>query len=608
MKSHLQWLTLGLSTSIVVVTLLAGCAAAPQRPASIARGDYAATQTYATQLIAHEMDKYKVPGLSIALVDDQRVVWAQGFGFADAEGKKPATADTLYRVASISKLFTDVAALQLAEQGRLDIDKPVQTYLPSFAPQSRFTPASPITPRQLMTHHAGLPRDQLKGFHTTTPQSLDEFTATLGSTFVNTPPNYVFSYSNLGLTLLGDVVQTVAAKPFAQHMQDAVLAPLGMHHARFDTQPADSPLMAKGYRGREPAPEMPLRDVPAGGLSASARDLSRFMSMVFANGKTGTEAGAANDVRILRSESVAEMLRPQNTDVALDFNFKIGLGWMLTTLGTSTLENAGPVAHHGGAIGGFRSQMYVLPEHKLGVVVLGNSSTAESVVDRVATETLKLALEAKTGIQQQPTPQVDWAKTPVPADLLKQMAGDYTTPFGLVQVRTEGQKLHALLAGKTFNLRLRTDGLLGLDYALLGFIHIDLGELGQAGLALRTINHRTVLVARIGRQDMRVGERITPSAHSEAWAKRLGVYEITNLENDPKVAERIALTEDHGHLVLEITGVDTQGQTLRKVVSPVSDTEALVLGSLAGAGDALRSTVVDGEERFSYSGYIVRKK
>lgn len=603
MKHHTEWLPFGLSASIFVI-LLTGCAAVPQPPTGIARGDYIATQAYATQLIAHEMDKYKVPGLSIALVDDQRVIWAQGFGFSDKEREILASADTLYRVASISKLFTDVAAMQLTEQGKLDIDKPVQTYLPSFSPQSRFKPVTPITLRQLMTHHSGLPRDQLKGFHTTTPQSLDEFTATLRSTFVVTPPDYTFSYSNLGLSLLGDVVQTIAAKPFAQHMHDAVLIPMGMRNASFNTQPADSPLMAKSYRGRETAPEMPLRDVPAAGLNASVNDLSRFMSMVFANGQAGT----ANETRILKPESVADMLRPQNTEVPLDFNFKVGLGWMLSTLGTSTLENAGPVAHHGGSIGGFRSHMYMLPEHKLGVVVLGNSSTAGSVVDHVATETLKLALEAKTGIKQPQPTQMAWANTPVPTDLLKQIAGDYTTKLGLVQVRVDGKKLHALLAGKTFDLRLRTDGLLGMDYTLLGLIHINLGELGKAGLALRNVNHRTVLVARIGKQEMLVGERLTPSANLGTWMKRLGTYEITNLENDPKVAKRIALVEDNGYLVLELTGIDAPGQTLRTVVSPISETEALVLGTLDGAGETIRSVLVEGEERLSYSGYIVRKK
>jgi hypothetical protein len=102
--------TLAVPVSLTLA-LLAGCALAPPRPASIARGDYTTTQAYITQLIEHGMAQSKVTGLSIALVDDQRVVWSQGFGYADLGRKLPATADTLYRVASISKLFTDTAAM-----------------------------------------------------------------------------------------------------------------------------------------------------------------------------------------------------------------------------------------------------------------------------------------------------------------------------------------------------------------------------------------------------------------------------------------------------------------------------------------------------------------
>lgn len=108
------------------LTVLVGCASAPTRPITVTRGDYGQTQAYATELIQHQMAKHGVPGISIALVDDQRIVWAQGFGFADVERKLPASSDTVYRVGSISKLFTVAAAMQLAEQGGVHIDQPVK--------------------------------------------------------------------------------------------------------------------------------------------------------------------------------------------------------------------------------------------------------------------------------------------------------------------------------------------------------------------------------------------------------------------------------------------------------------------------------------------------
>ena len=129
---------------------------------------------------------------------------------------------------------------------------------------------------------------------------------------------------------------------------------------------------------------------------------------------------------------------PKNTAVPLDLNFRMGLGWMLSTLGTTTIQNAGMVAHHSGATAYFHSQMYLLPEHKLGVVVLSNSSTSGEVVDRIATETLALALEAKTGIRQPEHLKTLPDFHPLTADTVQEYAGDYTTLAGFAKIRACG--------------------------------------------------------------------------------------------------------------------------------------------------------------------------
>src|SRR6202023_3487115 len=104
-------------------------------------------------LIRREMAAKDLPALSIALIDDQKIVWARGFGFADPQAKTPATADTVYRVGSVSKLFTDIAIMQLVERGTLDLDAPITKYLPDFKPANPFGTA--ITLRQLMAHRSG---------------------------------------------------------------------------------------------------------------------------------------------------------------------------------------------------------------------------------------------------------------------------------------------------------------------------------------------------------------------------------------------------------------------------------------------------------------------
>jgi CubicO group peptidase (beta-lactamase class C family) len=583
------------------VLLLAGCGAVPQRPENVARNDIESIKAYLGQLVRHEMDTHQIAGMSIALVDDQKVIWAEGFGHADHEAGRPATAATLYRVGSISKLFTATAAMQMAEQRKLDLDRPLKDVLPGFAIRSRYTSNHPITPRNLMTHHAGLPRDFSKGMFTKNPEPFTELVRHVRASDAAYPPDQVFSYSNVGITLLGHAIQNAGGEPFADHMQRTVLAPLGMNTAGFEPGVAKSDLMAKPYRKGTLVEEPELRDVPAGGLNASVLDLSRFLAMVFAEGRSGA-------TQVLRPESVREMLRPHNTEVPLDMNFQNGLGWMLSTLGASTIQNAGPVAHHAGTMVNYRAQMYALPEHKLGVVVLANSASAGRSVDHVATEALGLALEAKTGIRQPKPEKAPPAAQPWPFERLQSYVGDYTTQFGHVRIHLDGTSLRADALGRTFNLVPRSDGLLAIEYKLLGLLHIDLGPVDVIGLTRRHVAGRDVLVASVGAQEMLLGERIAPPKDVTPWRKRLGRYEIDNAGDDHTFVDKIALTEERGFIIVELTVDDQMGSPQRLVLQPLSEHSAMLLGPLADGGGTLRcATAEGGTEQCSFAGYTLKR-
>ncbi|HTY02305.1 MAG TPA: serine hydrolase domain-containing protein [Rhodocyclaceae bacterium] len=584
--------------TVAAVLFLSACGSAPQRPAQVAHGDFDSIKPYIAELARHEMSANNVIGMSIALVDDQRIVWAEGFGYADKEQNRKATPETIYRVGSISKLFTATAAMQLVEHGQLDLDRPLKDYVPEFSIRSRFAGGDAVTPRNLMTHHSGLPRDLAKGMFTGTPEPFTQVAQRLHDEDMAYPPNHTFSYSNVGISLLGHAIQNVTGKPFADYMHDSVLVPIGMNTAAFELGPAHSSLMSTAYRKGEPATELPLRDVPAGGLNASAIDLARFLSMVFADGRAG-------DKQVLRQESVAEMLRPQNANVPLDLNFRNGLGWMLSTLGTNTIEGAGPVAHHAGGMLYFRSQIYALPAHKLGVVVLANSGSATRAIDRIATETLALALEAKSGIRQPPREQVPAADPPWPAEQLQPYVGDYTTMVGLTRVRLDGTHLRAEAFGRSFDLVPGADGELRASYSILGFIRVDLGTLGAIGLSRRVVAGHDVLVARVGGQEMLVGERIVPPADLGQWRQRLGEWKITNLGDDHAFVDGAALVEEAGHLLVEFRMTD--GPPTRVPIEIVSDSEAAVRGPLADGGSILRCEQAGSGETCTFEGYALQR-
>ena len=320
--------------------------------------------------------------------------------------------------------------------------------------------------------------------------------------------------------------------------------------------------------------------------------------MIFAGGMSGNH-------QILKTKTLAEMLKPQNSNVPLDFNFQIGLGWMLSTLGVSTIENAGTVAHHSGGTVLFHSQMYILPEHKLGVIVLSNSGTARGVVDHVATETLTLALEAKSDIRQPTHSKVKPTNSPLDAETINTYIGYYTTLLGFVQISACGKSLCANIANHNFDLIRGNDGLYRLEYSLLGIFHIDLGNLGEIGLSRRTTKGRELIVGRIGSQEMLIGQRIQPLADLETWRRHLGDYEITNLADDYKFINHIHLSEERGFFLFEIT--PTKGEKMRAPLMPISGNEGIILGPLSDGGDSIRIVMINGEERILFSGYQLKK-
>lgn len=584
---------------VVVMFLLAGCATAPTRPTALLPGDYGYLKEYMSWFVQNQMKKNDVTGLSVALVDDQQVIWSEGFGFADKSAGIPAGADTIYRVGSISKLFTTMAALQLSEQGKLELDKPLSVYIPDFSIRSRFTGAKPITPRSIMTHHSGIPSDRHQGMWTKKPVPIADLPSLISDDYAAFPPDTVYSYSNLGMSLLGLAVQNASGQEFTTQIRQAILTPLGMNNAFFSAGTNAVRPAVKAYQNGDEKQEPLLRDIPAGGLNASVRDMSLFIRMVL----TG---GTLDGHRIIREETLREMLRPQNRNVALDGNFPIGLGWMLGGLGSINIANAGTVAHHGGATLYHRAQLIVLPDVKLGVVVLSNSGSAGKAVNDIATEALKLAVEIKTGRKQPEYGQV--ATGDVLSDQeLRAYTGSYTTIGGIAALAPQSGYLQAELAGNSFRLAPRQDKQLQLQYRLLGFIPIDLGELSRFGVRREIVAGHELLRATDGVYELLVAEKVTPESISPAWRNRLGRYQIANIGDDVTMVDAIELREDGGLLLVDYRLVEFGGARVSNVLRPISDNEAVLAGLWRGMGETVRAVVSDGVEQLVYSGYRLKK-
>ena len=586
----------------LVSTLLTACATAPQKPADLPRGDYSYVKAYGHWLVQREMKKNKVVGMSIALIDDQDVIWAEGFGYADKENNIASTPDTVYRIGSITKLFTSTSAMQLQEKGLLDIDAPLDRYLPEFNIRSRLKDTAPVTIRNLMTHHSGLPSDHLKGMWTTQPESFTHMVNYLRDEYMARPPGYVYSYSNVGMTLLGHAVQNAGGQAFNEYVAESILNPIGMNDSYLDSGLRSAPNASLGYKKGKPGVIVPLRDVPAGGMNTSALDLGRFLQMVFAGGR-------ANGKQIIQTATLKEMLKPQNADNLLDFDFEVGLGWHLSGLGDIDIRNAGPVVHHSGGTLLFHSQLIAIPEHKLGIVTLANSAEARSAVDRVATEIIKRALEAKAGIVQSEREQVPLTAH-IDPQLLNDYPGAYSSIVGLARInRVSSDRLQLHAFGQKFRLVNAGNGRLRMRYRLLGLIPINLEELSDVDLALKQVSGRSVLTASLYGKEIYAGEKLTPTPIPDAWRRREGKYRIVNAGDDHTLLKDVGLTIDDDLLVLDYRLPDLIGsQRQRLPLIAVSDTEAIIPGLSRGQGETLRIVRSTNGERLRYSGYLLEKK
>ena len=385
-------------------------------PTPVAEVDYNAAIERLGAAVEHEVANKRLPAFSISLVDDDRTVWSAGFGFQDAEEKIPATADTIYRVGSVSKLFTDIAVMQLVELGELDLDQPIQTYVPGLKPENPF--GIPLTLRQMMSHRSGLVRESPVGnYFDPTEPSLAETVASLNETKLVYPPETKTKYSNAAIAVVGAALESQLEVSHPEQVRRMIFEPLGMERSGFVVTPELESKLATGWmrtddgRRRFAAPTFLLGTGPAGNLYSSPRDLSKFLVCLFDEGSVGERA-------ILKPETFREMTTPIKDADGKRQSF--GLGFHVRDLDGYTKIG------HGGAVYGFSTQFEALPERRLGVVAASSLDGTNGVVGRIADYALRLMIAAQDG---DPLPSYATTRS-IPPERAAALVGTYREADG----------------------------------------------------------------------------------------------------------------------------------------------------------------------------------
>lgn len=408
--------------------------------AQAAEDKYPLTAAMLDSFVRREMEDKDLPGIAVALVDGQKIVWQKGFGYSDPEAKKPVTADTVFRVGSVSKLFTDIAVMKLAEAGKIDLDAPVTNYLPEFKPRNPFEKA--ITMRQLMSHRSGLVREPPAGhYFDSSGTSLRETVASLNRTSLVYEPEKRQKYSNAGIAVVGYVLEATQNEPFAKYLRRTLLEPLGMKNSSFEPTPEIERHLAKArmttvFGKSFDAPTFELGMAPAGSMYTTTGDLAKFASAIFA---------ADNDT-FLKKETLGKMWEPQFAEQGAKTGG--GIGFFI-----SDLEGHRRVGH-GGAIYGFSTEFAVIPEEKLGVIVVSTEDVSNGVTSRIADVALRSMLNER---QNKPVPQPLITEAVDPG-FAKKIAGRYADGESAVDLFERGGTLWMISADGGYEMRLRSVG------------------------------------------------------------------------------------------------------------------------------------------------------
>lgn len=526
-------------------------------------------------------------GVSIALVDDQQVVWAQSFGYADAGAKTLATPDTTYRICSVTKTFTGTMIMQLSDQGLLDVNDPLTRFIPSFSikPPLGFAASEPVTLSSILTHHSGIPGDINNGVMTTTPdpEFNSKLVTYLQSEYLTYPTNFIQEYSNSAISLLATVISNASGQSFQAYL-DALFHTLGMDHSSVSIDSLKvAANLAKGYQSGQEVPRFYNNGSTTGAIISTIKDMAKFIKMVHAGGNG--ERG-----QVLKPETMEKMLTQQNSGIPLDFDNGIGFIWFLND---PDLAYAGRLCYHNGANPGFRSHLEILRDHKLGVVVLANDE--QVAYEDIAKQALKLALQEKTGLTPSApfvpvySPPIAWEQARLDAlqGIYVFSESLYTSPVPYLTVRSVPGALEWTNPdnGTTIHVVPKANGWLSAPGSQT--MEYEFSETSGRRVLLWHSKGQTVLAA----------EYYSPPAIPAAWISRLGTYEETNCQS--------IFPCGSGSLIVANGMLGFSAY----VLVPVSDTLAYVRGLSRAGGSSVQvlSIPPDGHEEIQLLGVRYRK-
>jgi len=543
------------------------------------------------ELILKKMESDKIVGVSAAVVFHDSIIWKKGFGYADKENEIPMTENTVVNIGSVTKTITALAIMQLHEDDIIDINNPINNYLPEFHPKTRNENLEDITIKSLLTHTSGIQRDYWKNSDLESGKYTDVLDF-INETYLLYPAGDMGMYSNSAYNILGHLIKKVSGLDYPDYIHDKILKPFEMINSGFYMDSLVN--KTKVYDGINEYTEYPLRDIASGGIYTDIVDLAKYAKGMLAayNGKSS----------ILEKKTTHKMFTIQNQDVIFEASKnKKGLGWFM-------LQNDSSLALlHQGSKGYAHAAIILFPKQQAALVILNNTSTGGSLGEDFCLNRLEHFQLSIPDLYPNPiipatSPLVN--SISVKKEHLKAHVGFYAESYSYSRVVLTNDSLRLLKNGIQYNLKPINKN---------DFIPVKLG--GKDSLKLidedryyfKEIGNYHVLIHKKKDKESVLGYKFK-AVDSSKWIEKIGRYEHFGYQiviGDTELKEANIRLDENKVMILELVTLDGK---IALALDVISEKHAITAGVMSEFGFTVNFSENEKYHIVEISGITFRKK
>jgi CubicO group peptidase (beta-lactamase class C family) len=570
----------------------------PDRPV-FKKGDISDAAIALDTIIRNNLKRQRIPGAAVALIHEGRVLFSRCYGYADAEKKGAITEDTYFMAGSLTKSFTALAVLKLIEEGKIDPNADIKKYIPDFSIRILYDGEPLITVKHLLTHTSGLMVDYYVRSTGEKKHSNADLLLQLQNEYLCFKPGSAYKYSNIGYRLLGMIIEQVTGERFESYLEKEVFKPLGLDNSSFDYTDDMALHMSKGHNGDTETSRLDNEDKSASGLFSTLKDLTVFLK--FLTSRTIPSPGEINNNQLI--DSIIKNANPA-LDTFYDSRNIYSSGWYLNFY---QFKGVRTVLSNSGSINGFSTAITYIPEEKLGIVILTNSSLGWKANMDIIARGLRGVIDVFR-VPETQKPDGENQKNIKPTPEYESLCGRYVGFGPIVDIFQKKNKLYAKFKGPAALLIPEGDGAFKPVLRIL-FMDIDVARFTEYE-SIRFRFGKNQQGDKFLYMEARVGESTfsIPLHHSQkinipkTYSRCYGTWALTENDTYPNIlklylpSNSLAFFEKDGWPMIKINTWMGDGLLL---LVPLSEN----LAQIAGSGEIISIN----EDTVNYIGLCFKK-